>query len=139
MKKLLVLLMVLGIASAANAALLISVDGVVDPPDSEINLQPSETAILDIWGDGLTDPSGFILGLDVDGPGALDIADAVINYAGSVQSVEWLDYAYIAGYLGLQNPMVSIVLTDVPPVGDPKAPLEGTLVDGILFHCEGLG
>ena len=139
MKKLLVLMLVLGMASAANAALLISVDGQTDLADTEVTLMPSDTVVIDIWGDGATGTGDFLLGLDVGGPGALNIDDAVILYAGSYTYIGWLDYAYVAGLVGLQNPMVMISMTDVPPVGTPKAPLEGTLVDGIIFHCDGLG
>ena len=51
MKKLLTLMLVLGMASLANAALTlqISVDGNLEPVDSEIYVIPSETIYLDIW------------------------------------------------------------------------------------------
>ncbi len=49
MKKLLILMLVLGLASVANAITLkISVGGIVDPPDSTINIMPSDYLILDI-------------------------------------------------------------------------------------------
>jgi hypothetical protein len=139
MKKLLVLMMVLGIAGAANAALLISVDGVVDPPESEIELIESDWVTLDIWGDGQTDPSTFFLGIDVQGPASLDLSQAEMLYTGNDALVDWLDYPEIADMLGLQNPLVLLSLNDLPPVGTPKEPLEGTLVDGIRLHCDGIG
>ena len=51
MKKLLALVLVLGLASVANAALQISVNGVLNPVDSEIYLTPSQEIFLDIWSD----------------------------------------------------------------------------------------
>jgi hypothetical protein len=139
MKKLLVLMMVLGIAGAANAALLISVDGVVDPPDSEIEIMESDWVTLDIWGDGQTDPSAFLMGLELQGPASLDLANTDMIYTGSDASVDWLDYPDIADLLGVQNPLVLVSLNDIPPPGTDKAPLDGTLVDGIRLHCDGPG
>ena len=50
MKKMLILLLVLGLASAANAiSLQISVGGDIDPIDSEITICPSAELILDIY------------------------------------------------------------------------------------------
>lgn len=49
MKKLVVLMLVLGVASLANATLQISVNGNPEPVDSEIIIAPSGSAILDIW------------------------------------------------------------------------------------------
>ncbi len=77
MKKLLVLMMVLGIASAANVSLLISVDGVVDPPDTEINLLPSEDAIISIWNEGPT-YSDIPVWLKIDCPATFGMSQATI-------------------------------------------------------------
>ena len=49
MKKFIVLLGVLAIASTANAALQISVNGAPEPIDSQIWLLPSEHLVLDVW------------------------------------------------------------------------------------------
>jgi len=51
MKKLLVLLLVFGMTSAAGATLQISVNGNLEPALSEYTLLPSETLSLDIWTD----------------------------------------------------------------------------------------
>ena len=51
MKKLLVLLLVLGLTTAASATLQISVNGEPAPPDSEITLDKSEILELDIYTD----------------------------------------------------------------------------------------
>jgi hypothetical protein len=138
MKKLLVLMMVLAMAGMANAALLLSVDGVVDPPDTQIEIAPSDEVIIDIWGDGLTDPYAFLLGIAAgDGSkGSLDISGATVLYPGSEAAIMEFDDQGTADMLGLENPFVYIELTDV---AIPPAPLDGTLVDGIVFHCEALG
>jgi len=54
MKKLLILVLVLGLVSVANAAmtLKISVNGITDIDDSQINIQPSQHLVLDIWSSG---------------------------------------------------------------------------------------
>jgi len=49
MKKLLILMLVLGVTSTANAWLQISVGGNPDPVDSQITIQPSQHLVLDIW------------------------------------------------------------------------------------------
>lgn len=51
MKKLLILMLVLGVASMANATLQISVGADQDPLDTEYTVLPSETIMLDIWTD----------------------------------------------------------------------------------------
>ena len=139
-KKLLFMLAVLAMASVANATILISVDGVVDPPDTEIELYPSDWVTIDLWGDGTTPGGMFLLTLDCQGPGSFDISGAVVLYAGSKNvAPTWLDDAGLAGSLGAQNPMVYFELTDpVVPPAEPE-PLEGTLIDDILFHCDAEG
>ena len=137
MKKLIVLVSILMTASMANATLLISVDGVIDPPDSEIALTPSEHVAIDIWGDGAT-PANTAFFLFTIGPGSLDSTGAQILYPGDLSRVEPGiipdDYDRIedAGY-SYPGTVVFIELADssVPP-----APLDGALVDWIDFHCD---
>lgn len=139
MKKLLIIAIVMLVASMANAGLLLSVDGVVDPPETSITIKPSDRLIIDIVGDGTTDPGLFYMGLAVQGPGSLEIDNAAILYAGSDAGVAWDSDEEIAGMLGLQFPFVDVSLNDVPPVGTAKPPLEGKLIDNIIFHCEAPG
>jgi len=47
MKKLLVLLLIIGMASAANAAIMLSVDG--DPTQQEIDLLKDDTAVIGVY------------------------------------------------------------------------------------------
>ena len=125
MKKLLVLTLVLGMASLASAGLLISVDGVIDPPDTEINIVESQWVTIDIYSDGETLGDGLFL--TIEGPAAYDLANAtnVVN-----------DPA-LGGILDLGNGMILIDLAK-PQVPIPPIP-QGTVVDLIALHCEGPG
>jgi len=71
MKRLWVLLCVICVVPSAEAALLISVDGVIDVPFAEVKLQPDETAVIGIHGDGLT-PHPVAAYLLVEGPALID-------------------------------------------------------------------
>jgi len=135
-KRLLVLALILGIGLSANAALKISVDGVVDEPDTSITL------MLDIWGDGLTPGPQDAL-LIAEGPGTINGGVMIYPGFGSIilpESPEefelmkaWLES--IGGFSNVNS--ISCMIFDdflIPP-----APLNGTLVDGIIFHCEGPG
>ncbi len=69
MKRLLIVLVVLSMASMANAQLYISVNGTVNPPDSAIVIFPGgifspSTAIIAVTGDGLTDQTDVFLILE---------------------------------------------------------------------------
>lgn len=147
MKKILVLVLVLGLASAAHAGFSISVGGNPAPPDSEITLLPSETIILDIHGDGAT-PSPSNVWMFVEGPGSINGGDIV--YAGSLSA--YLDLDEAAAVVGgtpeqlLQSfgDILGTTLVDLSysiyADGSPTPPpLDGTLTDGIVFHCEGPG
>ena len=131
MKNLLIVFTVLTMASAANAALFLSVDGVQDPPDTAITLLPSETAVIDIWGVDHA-PGVFYLGIKAGDMGTLSIDNAVIVYAGNKTGIVFENDPDIAGFLEIDNPYVLVTLTDVTP--EPLQ-LDGLLVDLIDFHC----
>ncbi len=145
MKRLSVLLCVICVVPSAEAALLISVDGVIDIPFAEVKLKPDETAVIGIHGDGLT-PHPVGAYLLVEGPGSIDGHTMV--YPGSLASYDdlpfpWIDFGPITidefrDFLGKPDLMdlSFIILADgvMPP-----APLDGPLVDDIIFHCGGLG
>ena len=139
------------LAASANAALMISVNGVIEPPLAEIVLQPDETAVIGIHGDGLTPPpiGAYLL---VEGPGSID--GYTILYPGSLSAyVDWpqpywlMDNVQIVppddpldefrDFLGMPELMdfSFIVLANgaLPP------PLEGLLIDDIIYRCDGLG
>jgi hypothetical protein len=123
MKKLLVLMLVLAMTSAANAALLISVDGVVNPPDTEVWLDLSEIAIIDVYSDGLT-LSNQEFYLQIEGGGAMDITKATntVNPPGYPSTV--IPLSDTLAFLDLA--LAGIPIPVVP---------EGTVVDLIEVHC----
>lgn len=144
MKNLLILIAVLALASTANAGLYISVDGVVDAPETEISVIPSNMLTIDITGDGQT--SGPLAAwLIVEGFGAL--TGGSMLYTGSLSNlytfvpgsgdgfediVPWLESE---GYVDVHV----ISLLEFAHGGFPQPPLDGKLVDGIQFHGEETG
>jgi len=152
MKSLAVFGFIFLLAASAKAALMISVNGVIQPPLGEIVLQPNETAVIGIHGDGLTPPpiGAYLL---VEGPGSID--GYTILYPGDLS--DYIDWPQ--PYLLMDN--VQIVPPDdlldqfrdflgMPELMDlsfivlahgvlPQLPLDGVLIDDIIFHCDGLG
>jgi len=93
MKKLLVVMLVLSMASMANAALYISVNGTENPPDTSITLDPAgvlapSTAIIDVWSDGATPQTDVWLFAEVMGES--DMTGGVMLYTGDMSS--WAQY-----------------------------------------------
>lgn len=149
MKSLAVFASILLFAASAHAGLMISVNGVIEPPLGEVVLQPDETAVIGIHGDGLT-PAPVAVYLFVEGPGWLDGYTMV--YAGSLSVYgdfpvnglvepptsreEVLDL--FEEYYGLSDlkDLSFICLADgvIPP-----AALDGLVVDDIILRCDGLG
>lgn len=138
MKKILVFMFAIAlIATTANAGLVISVNGVVDPEDSTITLQPSETAILDIHStteiSAANGGEGYFALLAGSGPGSIDEgtggsanANAGVQYFGS------LDDTFVP-VLAAENGVWGSAFDTSGPIG------AGLLIDDILFHCDGLG
>ena len=150
MKRLLALLLVLGLASVANAAITapgifgISVDGVYPPPpDTEIFVDfPSGELILDVHSleEGNTYyPYAFLL--FAAGPGTVAGGDVTWG-AGSLVDITGaaLD-GLIAQLDGFGYPGVtSSVNFEVLDTSGNNPPIPvGPVADGILFHCDGPG
>ena len=138
MKKLLVLMLVLGMASLASAGLQISLGGVLEPIDSEITLFPSDTIELDIWTDA-------ILG----GMESFDWA-LVVDYnkgsiSGGADAGASIDLINEIG--GAAPDPDNGVLPDDPLAGiwgfmanlGGDIPAGTVLLDQIVFHCEAPG
>ncbi len=144
-KRLLVLAVVLGIGFSADAALKISVDGVVDEPDSTVTLMPSDVVVLGVWGDGQT-LGPLDVWLVVEGPGTTaggsmiypcPVPPCILTYGpeppGDFEELKaWLESIGFSNVNGISY--ISFADGSVPP-----APLLGLLVDGIVFHCEAPG
>lgn len=142
MKKMLVLILVLGIASLASAQLQISVNGDQNPVDSEITIAPSDHLTLDVHGN-LAAPGNANWMLVVEAAcGTLDGTQGTT--VGALSRVNEnptpYDYSYITGYnlgyAGLPNDGSLSAVSGI--LGDLGA-LDGVLVDLIDFHCEGQG
>lgn len=132
MKNLLVLTLVLAMASVANAAWLISVNGQVDPPDSEIYLEPSQFAILDIYGIDQAALSALVIGV-ISGPGTISVDAGTVNIANPDGG--FFDLGPGAGDFG----MTSAIFFDMVIPGSVPTIIDGVAADGIVFHCDGLG
>jgi len=131
MKKLMLIVLVLSMAVVANSQvsqLLIAVNGVVDPPDSSINIRPSDVLNLQIWSDGQISPGAVALGIGAgsQGPGSLDASKAVLPYGGVAVM---MDDVAMAEAMGIKSPFISLELPNN----------QGILVDFIKFHCDGPG
>ena len=138
MKKLLIFMLVLGMASIASATLQISVGGVMEPEDTTIYLLPTETIVLDIWTDA-------DIGAFQGGPWML-VVDTTVGSMTPGTALPPMSYGLPAPGYTADNDNVS------PPAGregiwgiavntNPMVPiLAGTvLYDEIIFHCEDLG
>lgn len=136
MKKFVMLMLVLGMASLATAGLQISVNGSTDPVDSEISIAPSDMLVLDVHG---TPTTGEFWFMTVDSAiGSVSGGVVVAGDASRIVPQYYLDYwLYYAG------------LTASPLVNDPSnstvggfvgnwdmSPIAGPAIDLIDFHCE---
>jgi len=132
MKKLLVVLTVLVMATVANATLQISVNS--DTGVSEITVNTSDMVTLDIHA---TETALAILVMQ--GPGSLDVSALTYKWEQSNASV-LIDPDLKAaleeiGYTGI-TAMLSI---DIVDASEPFTIPNGLVLDGIKFHCEALG
>jgi hypothetical protein len=148
MRRLSLLFFGLCLAPSVHAALFISVNGVIEPPFAEVNLQPDETAVIGIHGDGWT-MANIVVYLLVEGPGSIDGHTMV--YPGSLSAYEDLE-AFADSFGRSPEDMLVLVREEVGKtniqdvsytvVADwaiPPAPLKGLLVDDIIFQCGGFG
>ncbi len=133
MKKLLILTLVLGTALTANATLQISVNGDLNPVDSEIVIAPSDTLIMDIWTDsdissGVGEGYWFLTcppdkgtlsgGVSLWPDPVIEPSDPIIQQIAPGQDGVW-------GYIFL--PPGSVI------------PAGSVIYDEINFHCESVG
>ena len=123
MKKLLVLMLVLGLASAANAVLSLSVNG--EPAPDEITINPSDEIVIDIQSDNSTAYSAYF---DMYvGDGTFSDARTVIgNLSGLLGP--YPDYYGTGAY--------SYYLVTIADSGGALVPGTGFEID---FHCDGPG
>lgn len=136
MKKLLVLLVVLGLVSSANAGVIdiviTSLDGVAINPVHEITITPSQTVDLQLVWTGPTNLYLFSLTtfINKSGPGAgtLDLTQRVRNS----------NYDAALGKIGTSGGQQWIVEA-ASFYGAPGTNAPVTIVSNILLHCDGEG
>jgi hypothetical protein len=132
MKKVLVLMLVFGMASVASATLQISVNGEYEPYETEIFLTPSQTAIIDIWTDADILPD---VGEGYWSMGVPIVDGSLTNGVGLGQGTDTTIYPGAGGYgyvpEGSDGPWggVGCVTASSYPAGTK-------LYDEIIFHCE---
>jgi len=138
MKKLLVLMLVLGMASFANASITLSVNG--DVADDYIELTPSEFVTLDIFM-GDVDFAGGAMDIVLSNPqGSLDYSGITFKmtpltrmWVGSWQAFEvawespWLVNEQVSDAQRVMVMGMNFTNNTVGPY---------TLMDGLVFHCD---
>lgn len=146
MKNILIVFTVLAIASVANAAMSISVDGVTPVPDSTVNLKVGETAVIDIHADqtslawmlvqGVDDGTGKIGTATVDASNPTDLWEQ--SAAGNMADPPLSDYLAALPDLGYPN-VTDIIEVDVVDASEPYTLPDGLVINGLIFECTGLG
>ena len=130
MKNLLIVFTVLAVASTASAGLTLSVNGDIDPPQTEVTLKPSDIVTIDIHNDTAAPGLAVFLHLDsaLGAWDSLDNATNAVNPALPPFDMEIISPAF-AG-------VIQVDLSKPDP--EFRLPI-GMLADGILFHCEAIG
>jgi hypothetical protein len=139
MKKLLVLMLVLGMATVANAALTldISVSGAVANPDGSYTIHPSDHLTLDI-----STPQGILV--DADMGDFIMVCDTELgSISGGVivnHNTWWVDFlSDDAVSAGAPVPDGENGVWGSVGIFGYTIPATSLLFSGIDFHCEGLG
>jgi hypothetical protein len=141
MKKLFVLMLVLGLASVASASLVgldISVNGNHEPADSMYTLLPSQTLTLDIHVNADITPGGAGEGnwllICETAAGTISGGHKVPYGDVTLMGPDSASGAGVAGmpdgYDGVYGAILLVGTTTVVPAST-------ILFDGIIFHCEG--
>jgi len=153
MRKLLALALVLGLASMASgtavAGLMLSVNGEPAPDEIglDVPLQESDSLILDVHVTDGTELAGFVLIVQVaDGPGSLDGQNVVFEQSPltrqftTFQGIGW--YEDPRGW-GSGDVAVAVNTPEALrfSAGNTDYNTLGayTLMDGLMFHCDGEG
>jgi len=145
MKKLLALVLILGLSSVASANFVLSVGGVVEPADSTITLAPSDEVIIDVHA-LLAGGAGDYPALAVfaTGPGTVAVGDnpyvwgdgGMADIVDPELSEEWIPGIESLGYPGATSAILLELVDTAEPFDTYPA---GLVADGIIFHCEGIG
>jgi hypothetical protein len=120
------LIFFLSLAAVGSAGLKITVNGIVDPPDSTITIFPSDWLVIGVADDGQTGPGSLAMGIYM-GPGCLD-ASRIVTSSGVMAGM--VDNSAKAEELNIQNPFISMEI---------QTSQAGMLCNEVDFHCEGKG
>jgi hypothetical protein len=134
MRKLLILMLVVGMASVANGALRLSVNDDKHPADSMYYLDASDTLKLDVWNDApiglgvywaiVTSPKAEVTG------GAVKVPDPDVG-------ILYTTPASGSGIPGIPAGTDGIWGSLAVFSPDPGIPGDTTLFDDIMLHCNG--
>jgi hypothetical protein len=141
MKNLLIVFTVLAMASVANAALSLSLNGSTDIADSQAFVNVSEVATIDVHSVG--EKAVWTNMVVIQGVAAPDLSNMWIVPLGIGELIiDVTDDEAFQGYvadLGYTD-VVGITYSElVHASGTPMAIPDGAMIDGLKFHCEGLG
>jgi hypothetical protein len=145
MKKILVVFTLLAMASVANAGFLISVNGVVNPPDSTIELKPSETAVIDIQAT-VNGAKAFDMWLLIQGSlgtmtgGSKVFGNAAFPSQFTKRVAPHAEIDFLNTYYPGTTYATHIIVTGGYDDNDDPIPVDNVkIVDLIEFHCEAEG
>jgi hypothetical protein len=132
MKNLLIVFTVLAIASTASATMTLSVNGLVDPPQTEITIAPSDVVMIDIHNDD-DNQIGLAVFLHASDGGSLSFSCDEDPIA--VNVVNGCALGIID--MGTLNPAwAGIIQVDLAkPDPSFRVPV-GVVADNIRFHCD---
>jgi hypothetical protein len=132
MKKLLVVMLVLAMASMASATMQLNLSSSTVNVGSDVTIvinAPTEMA-----------QTAYFVGIALDGTtgaGSFDLTNAVVNYPGIPSSVDFQDDADLAANtFFIQNPFIIANLTDTVT---PIDAVLGNLVSGIKLNTSAVG
>jgi len=140
MKNIFIVCTVLVMASAASATMQLSIDGVLDVPDSEITLDytKSETVVVDIHADATV--LGALAVQSLGGSGVISGDPTFLWEQSKVTNPSAMEADYIAILPDFGYPDVSQVLDiDVVDASEPYTQPDGLVIDGLTFTCTGEG
>ncbi len=134
MKRLLAFMLILSLASVTNAGLQISVNGIPEPIDSQINICPSDILILDIWTNSVISPG---VGEGYWALGCNPVDGTVTN--GGLPTNVVPKYQPLSGVIGAIN-FEGGVFGGIVMTGEiPQIDAGDVIYDWMEFHTEGQG
>ena len=138
MKKLVTIMVVLAIATMANAVTLeLSLNGQITPGVAEITISPSNTFVIDIW-----DSQGYEVGQDLYVIAMTNNTLGTISGSGAVILPNHFDTTMLGadaelaelGFVGQSGAYMFVGNYGTSGTWGP-----GKVIDNLVFHCEAIG